>query len=139
MTINYLKLAATLTLAAIIITVLSLSTSAKNYSDGAPGAGAPYETAFGGGAGDDSGVGGNEAYGGRLGENYNSPAANGGGEVGGSAGVDSDVYEATSEEGEVLGVMEDNSATVGVVIAIIIALAVIVLIIALIPRGTVGG
>ena len=119
----------------------------------------PNEAALG--EGGNMGGGG----GGRLGENYNSPAANGGGSVGnngagnkgdagngggndatsyGDAGredvmYDDGDYDETFEEGEVLGITDsENSATVGIVIAILIAIAVIVLIIALLPRGTTG-
>ena len=128
--------------AALLIVIFSVHLFAVNYSDGAPGAGAPYEYDRGSGGmygapGSNSGG----ANGGRLGENYNSPSANGGGRTGinddsyGDNTAYDDVEEATSEEGEVLGVMDtDNSAIVGIAIAILIAVAVIVLIIALIPR-----
>lgn len=101
----------------------------------------------------DTALGNEGNVGGRLGENYNSPAANGGGGApegdasrggasrGGASGGDAGqgaadgAYADTTEDGEVLGIMDtENSATVGIVIAILIAIAVIVLIIALIPR-----
>lgn len=133
------KRTALLLCAAFIIMMLTLPVMAVNYSAGADG---PYETAL---------TGGNS--GGRLGENYNAPAANGGGEgdVNGNAngnmngndngGMDGNgavdgMYADTTEDGEVLGVMDtESSATTGIVIAILIAVAVIVLIIALIPKG----
>ncbi len=117
-------------LAALIIPTMSMSIAlfAADYYF------SPSETALG----DDGGVGG------RLGENYNSPSANGGN--GNNAAEDNvrdgqagGMYADTTEDGEVLGVMDtENSATVGIIIAILIAVAVIVLIIALIPKGTSG-
>ncbi len=131
------------------LTALSLMTAvfAVDWSAGAGAERRPYEAT----PDDGGGIGGNAA-GGRQGENYNSPAANGGGnENGGDAGYgdrgrEDAMYEApddntdeTFEEGEVLGVTDsENSATVGIIIAILIAVAVIVLIIALLPRGTTG-
>ncbi len=142
------------TVSALIIVSFCLSalTSAVLAVDWSAGAGAPEP--FGMMPEGDAGIGGNEGnVGGRQGENYNSPAANGGGEAGGSpsygdrgredamngAGDVDDFDETFDEEGEVLGVTDsENSATVGIIIAIIIALAVIVLIIALLPKGTAG-
>lgn len=90
--------------------------------------------------------------GGGPGNNNNSPSANGGGDGGNDVydgyGTDRGVgepydgtnadYSGESESGEVLGVTDDSTATVGIVIAIIIAVAAIILIIALIPRGAGG-
>lgn len=118
-------------LAALIIPTMSAVLFAADYYF------SPSETALGNGD-DDGGVGG------RLGENYNSPSANGGNgnsaaENNGRDGQNGGMYADTTEDGEVLGVMDtENSATVGIVIAILIAVAVIVLIIALIPKGTSG-
>ncbi len=130
MKVRFFARAAVFFLALLMITLTSAVFAADYYVS-------PSDTALG-----------NEGnVGGRLGENYNSPAANGGGTPeggasrGGASGEDAGqgaadgVYADTTEDGEVLGIMDtENSATVGIVIAILIAIAVIVLIIALIPR-----
>ncbi len=81
--------------------------------------------------------GGGNTFEGRLGDNYNSPSANGGGSASDSGSTaNNGEYADTTEDAQVLGVTDtDDSATVGIVIAMLIAVAVIVLIIALIPRG----
>ena len=135
-----MKRVSSLICSALLIVIFSVHLFAVIYSDGAPGAGAPYEYDRGSG-GVYGAPGGNSggAGGGRLGENYNSPSANGGGRTGVNDNADSvynDMEDGTTEEGEVLGVTDtDNSAIVGIAIAILIAVAVIVLIIALIPRS----
>ena len=130
MKVRFFARAAVVFLALLMITLTSAVFAADYYVS-------PSDTALG-----------NEGnVGGRLGENYNSPAANGGGAPeggasrGGASGGDAGqgaadgAYADTTEDGEVLGIMDtENSATVGIVIAILIAIAVIVLIIALIPR-----
>lgn len=138
MKVHFFKRAAAFAFVAVIITILALPVGAVNYSAGAGTAGRPYETVP---------EGGNN--GGRLGENRNAPAANGGGEgnVNGNGNINGSdrandngavdgMYADTTEDGEVLGVMDtESSATAGIVIAILIAVAVIVLIIALIPKS----
>ena len=134
------RIVSALILVSLCLSALSSAVLAVDWSAGA-GAPEPFEMMPEG----DGGIGGNEGnVGGRQGENYNSPSANGGGEAGGSPsygdrGREDAMDETFDEEGEVLGVTDsENSATVGIIIAIIIALAVIVLIIALLPKGTAG-